>query len=176
MNREEKAAAVEALQASFGAAKAAVLTDFRGLSVADMTDLRRHLRKASVEYQVVKNTLAVRALGAGGMEGLAPYFEGPIGVAISRTDPLAPARALLAWGKGRPTFTLKAGVVEGVVMGPAEIAAVAALPGRDVLLSRMLSVLQAPLRNLASVLHGQVRALAAVLEQVRQQKERAQAG
>ena len=176
MKREEKAAAVEALQTSFGAAKAAVLMDFRGLSVAEMTDLRRHLRKAAVEYQVVKNTLAVRALGAGGMEGLAPYFKGPTGVAISRTDPLAPARAVLAWGKGRPAFTLKAGVVEGVVMGPAEIAAVAALPGRGVLLSRILSVLQAPLRNLASVLHGQLRALAIVTDQVRQQKEKAQAG
>jgi large subunit ribosomal protein L10 len=174
VNREEKAAATEALQASFRTAKAAVLTDFRGLTVADMTDLRRHLRKASVEYAVVKNTLAVRALGAGGMEGLAPYFEGPTGIAISRTDPLAPARALMAWAKGRPTFTVKAGLVEGVVMGPAEIAVVAALPGREVLLSRLLSVLQAPVRNLASVLHGQVRALAAVLDQVRHQKAKAE--
>lgn len=176
MEREAKTAAVEALQASFGAAKAAVLTDFRGLTVADMTDLRRHLRKAAVEYKVVKNTLAVRALRAGGMEGLAPYFEGPTGVAISRTDPLAPARALLAWGKGRPAFTVKAGMVEGVVMGPAEIAVVAALPGREVLLSRMLSVLKAPVRNLASVLHGQVRSLAAVLAEVRQQREKAREG
>lgn len=176
MNRDEKAAATEALRGVFGTAKGAVLTDFRGLSVADMTDLRRHLRKASVEYTVVKNTLAVRALGAGGMEGLAPYFEGPTGVALSRTDALAPARALMAWAKGRPAFRLKAGMVEGVVMGPAEITAVAALPGREVLLSRMLSVLQAPLRNLASVLHGQVRAVAAVLDQVRQQKEKSQAG
>ncbi len=176
MNREEKAAETEALQASFRAAKAAVLTDFRGLSVAEMTDLRRHLRKVSVEYRVVKNTLAVRALGAGGMEALASYFAGPTGVAISRTDPLAPARALAAWGKSRPTFRVKAGMVEGVVMGPADVAAVAALPGREVLLGRMLSVLQAPVRNLASVLHGQVRALAAVLDQVRAQREQGPAG
>ena len=168
MNREEKAAVAEALGAAFGAAKAAVLMDFRGLSVADMTDLRRHLRKASVEYIVVKNTLAVRALGAGEMRGLAPYFEGPTAVAMSRTDSLAPARALMAWSKGRPTSAVKAGMVEGVVLGPAEVAAVAALPGRKVLLSRMLGVFQAPLRNLASVLHAQVRGLAALLHQLLQ--------
>ena len=176
MNRDEKAAATQALQAAFGAAKGAVLTDFRGLSVADMTDLRRHLRKASVEYTVVKNTLAVRALGAGGMEGLAPYFEGPTGVAISRTDALAPARALRAWAKGRPAFTLKAGVVDGVVLGPAEIAAAVALPSREVLLSQIMSVLQGPVRNLASVLQAPLRALVSVLQQVEQQQEKAKAG
>jgi large subunit ribosomal protein L10 len=73
-------------------------------------------------------------------------------------------------------LTVKAGMVEGVVMGPAEIAAVAALPGREVLLGRMLAVLQAPIRALATVLHGQVRALAAVLDQVREQKAKAQGG
>ena len=176
MNREEKTADVEALKASIGAAKAAVLTDFRGLSVADMTDLRRHLRQASVSYQVVKNTLARRAIEGSPMAGLAGYFEGPTGVAISRGDPLAPAKALAVWAKNRPTFSVKAGVVEGVVMTPAELAVLAALPGRETLLSQMLSVMQAPVRNLASVLHGQIRALAAVLDQVRQQKETSQAG
>ncbi len=176
MNRQEKAAEVEALKVSLGAARAAVLTDFRGLSVADMSDLRRHLRRASVQYKVVKNTLAKRAIQASRLEGLAGYFEGPIGVAYSQVDPLAPARAVMAWAKGRPTFTVKVGLLEGRVLSPAEIAAVAALPGREVLLSQLLSVLQAPLRNLASVLHGQIRALAGVLDQVRQQKEKPQAG
>jgi large subunit ribosomal protein L10 len=176
VNRDEKTAEVEALKASLRSAKATVLTDFRGLTVAEITDLRRHLRKASVEYRVVKNTLARRAVASGPLEGLAGHFHGPTGVAIAHADPLAPARALAAWAKGRPTFQMKAGVVEGVLMGPAEIAAAAALPGRETLLSQMLSVLQAPVRNLASVLHGQVRALAAVMDQVRQQKEKTQAG
>lgn len=176
MKREEKVAEVEALQASLGAAKGAVLTDFRGLTVAEMTDLRRHLRKASIQYKVVKNTLAKRAIPPGPMEGLAPFFDGPTAVAISRTDSMAPARALFQWAKGRPTFTVKAGLVEGVLMGPAEIAAVAALPGREVILSRMLGAFQAPLRGLASVLQAQVRSLAAVLEQVRERRERSQGG
>ena len=176
MNREEKTADVEALKASIGAAKAAVLTDFRGLSVAEMTDLRRHLRQASVGYRVVKNTLAKRAVAGSPMAGLAGFFEGPTGVAVSTGDPLAPVKALAAWAKTRPAFTVKAGVVEGVVMTPAELAVLAALPGRETLLSQMLSVMQAPVRNLASVLHGQIRALAAVLDQVRHQKEAPQAG
>ena len=129
MDRTEKTTEVEALKASFGTARAAVLTDFRGLSVADMTDLRKHLRQASVGYRVVKNTLAKRAIQGGPLAGLSGYFEGPTGVAVSQGDPLAPAKALAAWVKTRPGFTVKAGVVEGVVMSPAELAAVAALPG-----------------------------------------------
>ena len=176
MNREEKIQEMEALKAILATAKAAVLTDFRGLSVADMTDLRKHLRQASVGYRVVKNTLAKRAIEGSPMAGLAGYFEGPTGVALSQADPLAPAKAVAAWAKNRPAFTVKAGMVEGVVMSPADLAALAALPGRETLLSRMLSVMQAPMRNLASVLHGQIRALAGVLAQVRQQKETSQAG
>ncbi len=176
MTREEKAAEIETLKTSLGAAKAAVLTDFRGLSVADMSDLRKHLRKASVQYKVVKNTLAKRAVQAGPLEVLARHFEGPTGVAYSQADPLAPARAVTAWAKGRPTFTIKAGVLEGKLLGPAEIAAVAALPGREVLLSQVMSVLQAPVRNLASVLQAPLRAVASVLKQVAQQKEKGEAG
>jgi large subunit ribosomal protein L10 len=174
MNRTEKSTEVAALRESLGAAKGVVLTNFQGLNVAEIMDLRRHLRKASVQYKVVKNTLAVRAIRDGRLEGLAPHFAGPTGIAYSVVDPVAPARALVAWAKGRPTLAIKGGVLDGAMLGPADIAAVAALPGREAMLSRMLSVLQAPVRNLASVLHTQVRGLAAVLDQVRQQKEKAQ--
>jgi large subunit ribosomal protein L7/L12 len=176
MNKPEKAEQVEGLRSTLGAAKAAVLTDFRGLSVVDLSDLRKHLRKASVSYKVVKNTLARRALQSGPLEGLARHFEGPTGVAYSQADPLALARAITAWAKGRPTFIIKAGVLEGKLLGPAEIAAVAALPGRQALLSQMLSVLQAPVRSLASVLHGILRGLAGVLDQVRQRKDTGETG
>jgi len=176
MNRTEKSAEVEALRASLGTAKGVVLTNFQGLDVAEMTDLRRHLRKASVQYKVVKNTLAVRAIRAGRLEGLAPHFAGPTGIAYSAVDPVAPARALMAWAKGRPTFAIKGGMLDGAMLGPAEIAAVAALPGREALLSQIMSVLQGPVRNLASVLQGPLRALVSVLQQVQQHKEKAQAG
>jgi len=82
----------------------------------------------------------------------------------------------MAWAKGRSTFAIKGGVLEGAMLGPAEIAAVAALPGREAMLSRVLSVLQAPIRNLASVLHGLLRGLAGVLEQVRQRKDTGEIG
>lgn len=172
MTREEKVAEVEALRATVGAARGAVLTDFRGRTVAELTDLRKHLRQASVSYRVVKNTLARRAIQGSPLAGLAKFFEGPTGVALSAVDPVAPARALAAWAKQHPALPVKAGVVEGVVMGPADLAAVATLPGREVLLGQALAVLQAPLRNLASVLHGQIRGLAAVLDQVGRRRER----
>jgi large subunit ribosomal protein L10 len=176
VTREEKVESLAELRESLGRARAAVLTDFRGLSVADMTDLRRHLRKSSVRYHVVKNTLAKRAVEDTPLAGLARYFVGPTGVAVSHGDPLAAAKAIMTWAKGRPTFSVKAGVVEGAVLETAELQAVAALPGREQLLSQLLSVLQAPIRNLASVLQGQIRAAAAVLDQVRQQKEGSHGG
>lgn len=171
MGRTEKASSIAELREKLGAARSAVLTDFRGLSVAEITELRTLLRKRAVEYTVVKNTLARMAVRDTGLAGLAAYFEGPTAIAISREDPLAASRVLSTWGKSRPTFAIKGGMVEGQLVGPAEIAALADLPPREVLLARMAGAFQAPIQALVSVLAGPVRALAGVLEQVRQQKE-----
>lgn len=171
MGREEKATSIAELREKLGDARGAVLTDFRGLSVAEITELRTLLRKSAVEYKVVKNTLAKRAVQDTGLAGLASYLEGPTAIAISRTDPVAASKAVSAWAKGRQAFTIKGGLVEGRVVGPTEIADLADLPSREVLLARMAGAFQAPLVGLAQVLSASLRGLASVLDQVRQKKE-----
>ncbi|HSB70433.1 MAG TPA: 50S ribosomal protein L10 [Candidatus Methylomirabilis sp.] len=172
MARTEKATSIAELREKLGSARSAVLTDFRGLSVADLTELRTLLRKNAVEYAVVKNTLAKIAVKDTTLAGLSTYLEGPTAIAISRTDPVAASKILATWGKTRPTFTLKGGMVEGKIVGPAEISALGNLPPREILLARLLGAFQAPLQGLAQVLGATIRSLAVVLDQVRQHKER----
>ncbi len=174
MGRTEKATTVAELREKLGTARSAVLTDFRGLSVAEITELRALLRKSAVEYTVVKNTLAKIAVKNTNLAGLAAYLEGPTAIAISRKDPMAASRVLSSWSKTRPTFAVKGGMVEGQLIGPAEIAALASLPPREVLLARMAGAFQTPLQALANVLAGPVRALASVLDQVRVQKAKSE--
>jgi large subunit ribosomal protein L10 len=171
VGREEKATSIAELREKLGDARGAVLTDFRGLSVAEITELRTLLRKSAVEYKVVKNTLAKLAVKETGLAGLASYLEGPTAIAISRKDPVAASKAVSAWAKGRPTFTIKGGVVEGRVVGPTEVIALAELPSREVLLARMAGAFQAPLQGLVQVLSAPLRGLANVFDQVRQRKE-----
>lgn len=174
MGRTERAANIAELREKLGAARSAVLTDFRGLSVAEITELRALLRKSAVEYTVVKNSLAKIAVKDTELARLATFFEGPTAIAISREDPVAASRVLSTWGKTRPTFAVKGGMVEGALLGPAEIARLADLPPRGVLLACVAGAFQAPLQSLANVLAGPVRALASVLDQVRQHKEKSQ--
>jgi large subunit ribosomal protein L10 len=171
VGREEKATSIAELREKLGDARGAVLTDFRGLSVAELTELRTLLRKSAVEYKVVKNTLAKLAVKDTGLAGLAPYLEGPTGIAISHADPVAASKAVTTWAKGRQTFSVKGGLVEGRVVGPREIADLADLPPREVLLARMAGAFQAPLVGLVQVLSASLRGLANALDQVRQRKE-----
>jgi large subunit ribosomal protein L10 len=171
VGRDEKATSIAELREKLGDARGAVLTDFRGLSVAELTELRTLLRKSAVEYKVVKNTLAKLAVKDTGLAGLAQYLEGPTGIAIGAADPVAASKAVSAWAKGREKFSVKGGVVEGRVVGPREIAELADLPPREVLLGRVAGVLQAPLAGLVQVLSASLRGLANALDQVRQKKE-----
>ena len=171
MGREEKATSIAELREQLGDARGAVLTDFRGLSVAEITELRTLLRKNAVEYKVVKNTLAKLAVKDTGLVGLAAYLEGPTGIAVSRTDPVAASKAVTAWAKGRQTFAIKGGVVEGRVVGPTEVVELAELPTREVLLARLAGAFQAPLQGLVQVLSAPLQGLVRVLDQVRQRKE-----
>jgi len=171
VGRAEKGTSIAEFREKLSGVRGAVLTDFRGLSVADITELRNLLRKSEVEYRVVKNTLARLAVKDTGLEGLAAYFEGPTAIAISRKDAVAASKVLTTWGKSRPTFTIKGGVVEGRVVGSAEIAELAAVPPREVLLARMAGALQAPITGLVRVLAVHLLGLACALDQVRQKKE-----
>lgn len=171
MGRAERAAGISALREKLSGARSAVLTDFRGLSVAEMTELRTLLRKSAVEYTVVKNSLAKIAVANTELASLAAHLEGPTAIAISRSDLVAPSKVLTTWSKTRPTFSIKGGVVEGRLVGPAEIVALADLPPREILLARLAGTFQAPLQGLVNVLAGPIRALASVLDQVRQHRE-----
>jgi large subunit ribosomal protein L10 len=170
VDREQKATTIAALKQKLSGARGAVLTDYRGMSVAEITELRSLLRKSAVEYTVVKNTLAKLAVKDTALANLAAYLEGPTGIAISREDPVAPSRVLSSWGKNRPAFTVKAGVVEGHLVSAAELLTLAELPPREVLLARVAGAFQAPIQGLVSVLAAPVRALASVLDQVRVRK------
>ncbi|MDR0671639.1 MAG: 50S ribosomal protein L10, partial [Oscillospiraceae bacterium] len=127
----EKKAAVAALAAQMKGASAGVLVDYKGVDVADDTKLRRELRAAGVEYAVVKNTLLRFAVGEIGFDALTPVLSGPTALATSAADPVAPAKILNEYArKSNGKFQIKAGFVEGRIITPAEVGALAALPPR----------------------------------------------
>lgn len=174
--REERVARAAALGQALRAAQGAVLTDYRGLTVADLTELRRQLRQGQVEFRVVKNTLARRATEELGLTGLHPFLEGPTAIAFARGDPLAPSRILSQATRALPQLKIKGGYLEGRIVSREEVFALAALPSRAVLLARLVGVLQAPLRRLAGGLAGNLRGLVVALDQVRAQREKQQQG
>lgn len=171
----EKQAIVAGLKEKLTTAKGAVLTNYRGLTVAQDTKLRCKLREAGVEYRVVKNTMTRIAAQEAGVEDLVAYLEGPTAMAVSFTDPVAPARVISDFVKEHKLKTLevKAGLVEGKVITAEEVKALANLPSREVLLSQVLAGMQAPISGLVNVLQGSIRNFVYVLDAVRQQKESA---
>ena len=126
-----------------------VVVDYRGLNVSQVTELRKQLREAGVEFQVLKNTILRRATAATELTELDEVLTGPTAIAFSETDVVAPARILNDFAKKNEALKLKGGVVEGKVIDAVQLKALAELPSRDGLLSMLLSVLQAPMRNFA---------------------------
>jgi large subunit ribosomal protein L10 len=166
-----KAEKVTALHTKFVDAKAAILADYSGLSVQQLAELRSQLREAAVELQIVKNTLARRAVEETGFGPLADHFVGPISVAFSQRDAVAMAKALTEYAKREPKLQVRIGLVEGQVLSPGQITALAELPPREVLLGRMLSSMQSPLAGLVSVLQGVLRQFVSVLQAIQDAKE-----
>lgn len=146
---EQKKKIVATIAEKLQNSKATVLTDYRGLTVAEMNELRKRLREAGVEYQVLKNTMTRRATAETNYTELDEHLVGPIAIAFSADDVVAPAKVLHQFAKDHNNLELKAGIVEGGVVGPDELKALADLPSREGLLSMLLSVLQAPMRNFA---------------------------
>lgn len=171
----EKQALVEELKEKLSNTKGAVLTNYRGLNVAQDTKLRRKLREAGVEYRVIKNTMMRIAAKEAGLEGLVESLEGPTAIAISYTDPVAPAKIISEFVKESKLQALevKAGVVEGKVIDAQGVKDLASLPPREVLIAKALGSMQAPIVGLVNVLQGSIRNLVYALEAVRQQKESA---
>jgi large subunit ribosomal protein L10 len=148
---ELKKQIVAEIAEKFRASKSTVIVDYRGLNVAEITELRKQLREAGVEFKVYKNTLTRRALAEVGLEGLNDVLTGPNAIAFSNEDVVAPAKILSEFAKNHEALEIKAGVIEGNIATLEEINALAKLPSREGLLSMLLSVLQAPIRNFALV-------------------------
>lgn len=147
--REEKVAVVNEITNHLKESVSTVLTDYRGLTVAEVTELRKLLREAGVQFKVYKNTLTRLATANTGLTELDPYLVGPTAIAFSSHDVVAPAKILTEFAKKYEALKIKAGVVEGKVVTPEEVKKIADLPSREGLLSMLLSVLQAPIRNFA---------------------------
>ncbi|MDR3270933.1 MAG: 50S ribosomal protein L10 [Peptococcaceae bacterium] len=169
-NLDVKIQIVTEISANLQKSAGVVLTDYRGLTVAEDTKLRAKLRESGVEYQVLKNTMVKRAADAIGLEGLDPYLAGPTAVAFSE-DPVAPAKVLSEFSKTNRKFSIKAGILEGKVIDAEGVKALADLPAREVLLAMVLRGIQAPLTGMANVLQGPIRKLGYALEEVRKLKE-----
>jgi large subunit ribosomal protein L10 len=146
--REDKVQAVQEIADKLRDAKSAVLSDYRGLTVKQVTELRRLCREVGVDFKVYKNTLARRATAEVGVTDLDEFLTGPTAVAFS-SDEITAAKVLSDFAKKNDKLEIKAGIVDGQVMSQAQIKALADLPSREGLLSMLLSVLQAPMRNFA---------------------------
>ena len=141
-------------------AKLVLLTDYRGINVENVTELRAELRKANAEYTVIKNNITKRALAEAGIEGLEDKLEGPTAVILGKEDYLEPAKAIYNFAKSNDFYKIKGGVIEGKVMTTEEIITIAKLPSRETLLSM-----------LAGALLANIQKFAVALDQVRIQKE-----
>ena len=173
MARPEKVSEVETLKDRLGRARAVVLTDFRGLTVAEINQLRARLREARVEYRVVKNRLLRIAAREAGIEGLDRYLEGPTGVAFGYEDPVLPAKIIHDFIRQMRKLETKGGVVDRRTVTPQEIRALADLPPRPVLLAQLAGSILGPLYGLMNVLTGPGRGLVVALDQIRRGREAA---
>ncbi|WP_342513696.1 50S ribosomal protein L10 [Sporosarcina sp. FSL K6-1522] len=146
---EAKQAVVGEIADKLKASASVVVVDYRGLTVSQVTELRKQLRDAGIDFKVYKNSMSRRAAEAAGLEGLNEYLTGPNAIAFSTEDVVAPAKILNDFAKANDKLEIKAGIIEGAIATEADVKALAELPSRDGLLSMLLSVLQAPMRNFA---------------------------
>ncbi|MCC3688837.1 50S ribosomal protein L10 [Bacillus cereus] len=146
---ETKQQVVTEIADKLRASKSTIVVDYRGLTVSEATELRKQLREAGVEFKVYKNSLTRRAAESAEMAELNEFLTGPNAIAFSNEDVVAPAKVLNDFAKDHEALEIKTGVIEGKLVTLDEVKAIATLPSREGLLSMLLSVLQAPIRNLA---------------------------
>jgi large subunit ribosomal protein L10 len=172
MRKKKKAQVIDSLQVYFSKCSAGILTDYRGLSVQEMTGLRRRLRKSGVDYKVMKNTLARFAVQRAGREELSALFEGPVAIAFGYGDVTELARLLVDFVQElKMELAIKGGFLEGRVLTEEEVKAIAVLPSREVLLARVVGGMQSPISALVNCLAAPMRGVLEVLQTRMQQLE-----
>jgi large subunit ribosomal protein L10 len=161
---QAKIGSVTALKERLGTAKTAVLTEYRGLTVRQLSELRKQLKATAAEYTVVKNRLARLAVKDSALDPLARHLTGPTGLVLTKQDPVSVAKALQAFVRANPALTIKVGLIEGKLLEPPEIRALADLPSKEALRAQLVGALQGPMSQLVSLLTAPQRELVHVLE------------
>jgi len=172
MSTPEKEAIVKEVTEIFEKAKGVFVTDFQGLNVEKISDLRQKCREASVNYLVVKNTLARLAAKNAGWDDVVEHLNGPSAVAYSYDDPSAPARVITEFAKKEEKPTIKVSLFEGIFYGPDKVQAIAALPSKEVLLTRLAGGFKSPIQGFAGSLHGLLQKFIMTIDAVKAAKEK----
>lgn len=168
---EQKKQIVQELTEKIKEAKALIFADYRGLTVEEDTELRAALRKAGVEYKVVKNSMTRFAVKQNGLDDLESYLVGPTAMALSSEDPVAPAKVLSEYAKKFKSLELKVGVIEGKVTDLDGLKAIAELPSKEELIAKTIGSLNSPIYGLVNVLNANIRGLVIALNAIAEQKQ-----
>ena len=170
-NKLKKAEEVKALSEKFKKAKGIVFTNFTGLTVEETTDFRKKVSKSGMEYKVIKNNIILRALKEVNLEDIQKYIDGPTGVVLNFEDPVVTAKLVSDFAKAHENLKVRAGVIEGKSVVTSQLTIIASLPGKDILLGKVVGGMKAPLYRLVYVLNANVQKVVGTIDAIKKQKE-----